>query len=646
MTSGKERLSSEKGDTWPKNLRYNYERYGDNRKAMRYKHYGIWQPCTWKDYYLNVKYLALGLLSLGFESGDKVLIIGDNAPQWYYAELAAQANHGVSVGGYSDLIAREIKTIAERSEVRFAVVEDQEQVDKLLQIKDRLPLLQRIIHWGYKGLSHYHDPLLMGFRQVLQLGEKYEKDHPGLFEHNVETGRAEDVCALVYTSGTTGTDPKAAVHTFETMRRGAECILHLDPWDEKDNVVPYRPPAWMTEQWCDIGCHLLSGSILNFAEEPETFQRDIQETKPSIVFYSARRWESQAAKVQARIHEAAALKKLAFSSLMPIGTKVADLRFQKKKPGWLLRILSALADILLFKPIRSSLGLSNVRICYSTEALISPEALRFYQALNLPLKSLYGTTEGGILTGAGNDDIHPETVGPVLQGAEVKITERGEIAYKHPGMFIGYYQDPEKTAEVLKDGWFYSGDSGFLREDGHLVFDDRALDLVILTEGEKLAPQWIESRLNFSPFIQESWVLAGPDRAYVSAIIVINYRVVSRWAGQRKIAFNTLAELSQKPEVYALVRQDIDRVNRTLSPGSRIRRYVHLHKEFDPDEGEMTRTRNLRRTVLKDHYRQLVEAIYGDLTEAPIEAGVKYRDGRIGTKKIILCIQRVEGVAA
>jgi long-chain acyl-CoA synthetase len=646
MTTGKERVSWEKGDTWPKNLRYNYEQVGDNGKAMRYKHYGIWQPCTWKDYYLNVKYLALGLLSLGFESGDKVLIVGDNAPQWYYAELAAQANHGVSVGGYSDLIPREIKTIAENSGARFAIVEDQEQVDKLFQIKDQLPLLRRIIHWGYKGLSHYNDPLLMGFRQVVQLGEQYEKDHPGLFEQNVESGQADDVCALVYTSGTTGADPKAAVHTFRTTRSCAESILNLNPWDEKDNVVPYRPPAWMTEQLCSIGCHLLSGCVLNFAEEPETLQRDIQETKPSIVFYNARRWESQAAKVQARMQGVDALKKLAFAWLMPIGTKMADLKFQKKKPGRLLRILYALADIILFGPIRSSLGLSNVRICYSTEALLSPEALRFYHALNLPLKSLYGTTEGGILTGAGEEDIHPETVGKVIRGAEVKITDRGEIAYKQPGIFIGYYKDPGKTAEVLKNGWFYSGDSGFIREDGHLVFIDRAQDLVALPEGEKLAPQWIESRLNFSPYIQESWVLAGPKKAYVSAIIVINYSNVSRWAGQRKIAFNTFAELSQKPEVYALVRQDIDRVNRTLSPGSKMKKYVHLHREFDPDEGEMTRTRNLRRTVLNEHYRQLVEAIYGDLTETPIEARIKYRDGRIGTKKIILTIQRVEGAAS
>jgi long-chain acyl-CoA synthetase len=646
MTSGKEGVSWEKGDTWPKVLQHNYETYGDTGTALRFKHYGIWQPCTWKDYYLNVKYLALGLLSLGFESGDKVLIVGDNAPQWIYAELAAQANHGVSVGGYADLMPREISTLAEHCEARFAIVEDQEQVDKFLQIKAELPALKKVIYWNPKGLAHYKDPLLMGFRQVLTLGETYEKDHPGLFEQKVESGRPDDVCALVYTSGTTGTAPKAAVHTFRTIRKGAESILTLDPWDEKDNVVPYRPPAWMTEQYGLIGCHLLSGCALNFAEDPQTLQRDIQETKPSIVFYSARRWESLAAKVQARMQGVDALKKLAFAWLMPLGTRRVDLTFQKKRPGRLLTILYALGDNILFGPIRSSLGLSNARICLSTEALLSPEALRFYHALNLPLKSLYGTTEGGLLTGARNEDIRPETAGPVLPGGEIKITDQGEIAYKQAGSFIGYYKDPEKTAAVVREGWFYSGDSGFIREDGHLMFVDRARDLVALPEGEKLAPQWVESRLNFSPYIQESWVLAGPNRTYVSAVIVINYNTVSQWAGQRKIAFNTFAELSQRPEVYALVRQDIDRVNRTLSPGSRIKKYCHLHREFDPDEGEMTRTRNLRRTVLEGHYRELIKAIYGDLKEAPIEARVKYQDGRTGTKKIVLTIQRVEGAAS
>lgn len=641
--TGMDRLYQEKGDTWPKVLKYNYEKYGDHHRAMRYKHYGIWQPFTWKDYYLSVKYLALGLLALGFEHGDKVVIIGDNAPEWYYAELAAQANHGVSVGLYSDLTPREIRYIVENSEAKFAVVEDQEQVDKFLQIKHELPLLKKIIYWNYKGLAHYDDPILIGYREVLQKGRTYEGEHPGLFERNVNTGQADDVCALVYTSGTTGVAPKGAVHTYRTMRTGAEYHLNLDPWYEKDNVVPYLPPAWMTEQWFGIGCHLLSASILNFAEGPETQQRDIKEIRPNIVSYGARLWEGQAAMVQARIHDAGVLKRFAFRLLMPIGYKMADVKYRKQKPSLILRMIYALADLSLFRPLKVSLGLSNARICYTTGAMLSPDAFRFYHALNLPLKSLYGTTEGGALTGAKNDDISLESVGPAHQGAEVRITGEGELIYRQPGIFLGYYKDREKTAEVLRDGWFYSGDCGFIREDGHIVFVDRVKDLIPLDSGDKLAPQFIESRLRFSPYIKDAWVVGGNLRPYASVIIVINYNTVGRWAGQRRVGYSTFAELSQKPEVHELVKQAIDTINSTLPAASRLRKYVNLHKEFDPDEGELTRNRKLRRTFLEERYRDLINAIYADKTEVPIEARIRYRDGRVGITKTILSIRSVGG---
>jgi long-chain acyl-CoA synthetase len=645
MITSMDQLYKGKGDTWPKVLKYSYEKYGDNHRAIRYKHYGIWQPCTWKDYYLSVKYLALGLLSLGFEPGDKVMIIGDNAPQWYYAELAAQANHGVSVGLYSDLTPMEVKYIAENSEARFAVVEDQEQVDKFLQIKNELPLLKKVIYWNYKGLAHYDDSMLMGYREVLQQGKKYEEEHPGLFEGNVDTGKADDVCALVYTSGTTCVAPKGAIHTYRTMRAGADYHLNLDPWYENDNVVPYLPPAWMTEQWFGIGCHLLSASILNFAEGPETQQRDTKEIQPNIVAYGARQWEGQAAMVQARIHGADALKRFAFRVLMPIGYKMADLRYRKEKPNFILRMLYALADLSFFRPLKASLGLSNARICYTTGAMLSPDAFQFYHALNLPLKSLYGTTEGGALTGAKNDDIRFETVGPAHKGTEVKITDKGELIYRQPGVFVGYYKDQGKTAEVLKDGWFYSGDCGFIREDGHIVFVDRVKDLIPLDGGNKLAPQFIESRLRFSPYIKDAWVLSGPNRSYASAIIIINYLNVGRWAGQRRVAYSTFAELSQRQEVQELVKQSIDRINSTLPPGSKIKKYVNLHKEFDPDEGELTRNRKLRRTLLEERYQGLIDAIYAGKTEVTIEARVRSQDGPTRTAKTILNIKSVEGAA-
>jgi long-chain acyl-CoA synthetase len=643
MTAEQEQLWGQKGDTWPKVLKWNYEKYGESRRAMRHKHYGIWQPYTWKDYYFNVKYLALGLLSLGFEPGDKLLIIGDNAPQWYYAELAAQANQGASVGLYSDLTPPEILSIASNSEARFAMAQDQEQVDKFLEIKDQLPLLKKIIYWSYKGLAHYDHGLLMGYQQALHLGEKYEEEHPGRFDQNVDSGRADDICALVYTSGTTGATPQGAVHSYRTVRAGADYHLRLDPWFENDNLVPYLPPAWMTEQWFGIGCHLLSASVLNFAEAPETQQRDARETGPSIVIRGARQWENQAATVQARMLRTDTIKRLTFRLLMPIGSEMADRRFQKKKPGLLLRLLHAFADAVLFKSLRTSLGLSNARICYSTGAMLSPDAFRFYHALNVPLKSLYGTTEGGALTGARNDDIRLETVGPAHEGTEVRITDTGEIIYRQAGVFLGYYNDSVKTAEVLKNGWFHSGDSGLIREDGHILFVDRLNDLVTLGCGDTLAPQFIESRLRFSPYIKDAWVFAGPGREYVSAIIIINYETVGRWAGQRRVSYSTFAELSQKPEAYGLVKRDIDRVNQDLPLGLRVKKYIHLHRELDPDEGELTRTRKLRRKFLEKRYQELIEAIYGDRSAVLIEARVRYRDGRMETVKTTLSIVAVEG---
>jgi long-chain acyl-CoA synthetase len=642
--AGRERVRSVKGDTWPKILKYNYEKFGEYRRAMRHKYYGVWQPFTWKDYYLNVKHLALGLLALGFESEDKVLIIGDNAPHWYYAELAAQADHGVSVGLFSDLLPLEIKTIAENCEARFAVVEGQEQVDKLLQIKDALPLLKKVIFWNYKGLDRYADDILLGYRQALELGETYETEHPGCFEQNVETGQADDVCAIIYTAGATEIAPKGAVHTYQTLRAGADDLLQLDPWFENDNVVPYLPPVWINEQWIGIGCHLLAGAVLNFTEAPETQQRDSRETGPSVVSYGARVWESQAALVHARVLGADAPKRFAFRLLMPIGEKMAALKYRRQKPGVLLKILYFFADLILFGPIKRSLGLSNARICYTTGAILSPDAFRFYHALNLPLKSLYGSTEGGALTGAKNDEIHFETVGPAHRHAQISITADGELICRHSGVFVGYYNDPEKTGEVLKDGWFYSGDMGFIRQDGHVVFVDRIQDLVKLENGETLAPQSIESRLRFNPYIKDAWVTAGPQGAYVSAVVIIDYDNVSRWAGQRAVAYTSFAELSQAPEVYELVRQAIDRVNRTLPAGSRVKKYVNLNKEFDPDEGELTRNRKLRRAFLEKRYRELVDAVYGDQAAAPIEAQPGHRDERRLAQKIIVDIASVEGV--
>jgi long-chain acyl-CoA synthetase len=347
--------------------------------------------------------------------------------------------------------------------------------------------------------------------------------------------------------------------------------------------------------------------------------------------------------VQARIFGADAIKRFAFRLFMPIGEKMAELKYNKQKPSLFMKILNFLADIALFQPIRGSLGLSNARICYTTGAILSPDAFRFYHALNLPLKSLYGSTEGGALTGARNDDINLETVGLAHEGTEVKITDNGELIYRQPGVFVGYYKDPDKTAAVVKDGWFHSGDCGFIREDGHVVFVDRIQNLVKLENGKILAPQNLESRLRFSPYIKDAWVLADPKGAYVSAIIIVNYDNVSRWAGERKVVFTTFAELSQAPEVYELLSKEIESVNHMLPAGSSVKKFVNLHKEFDPDEGELTRNRKLRRTLLEERYHELIDAIHSNKTALSIETQVGYRDGRTGTQKTTIHIESFGG---
>jgi long-chain acyl-CoA synthetase len=634
---------NEKGDTWPKVLKYNSEKYGDTRRAMRHKHHGIWQPYTWKGYYLSVKALALGLMSLGLKAGDKVLIVGDNAPQWYYADLAIQADHGVPVGAYSDLTPKEIHYLAENSEATLAIVQDQEQVDKLLQVKDSLPLLKKILFWSYKGLAHYKDPTLMGFREVLEHGDTYQQEHPGLFERNVESGKADDVCAIVYTSGTTGEQPKGAVHTFKTLRTGAEYHLRLDPWYPNDNVVPYLPPVWINEQWLALGCHLLSACTLNFAEGPETQERDAREVGPSIVFRGARLWESQAATVQARIASADPIKRMAFRLLMPVGNQMAETGYKKQRPRLFTRLSYALAGTMLFNPIRESLGLHKARICYTSGTMLSEGAFKFYHALNLPLKNLYGSTEGGALSGAKNDDIRVETVGPAHEGTEVRVTQDGEIVYRQPGTFVGYYKDPNKTSEVFREGWFHTGDCGFISDDGHLVLLGRMGSLVRLANGETLNPQSIESRLRFSPYIKDAWVLAGPEGLYASAVIIIDYNAVGKWAGEKRVPYSNFAELAQRPETYELVKQDILRVNTILSPGSRVRKYVILHREFDPDDGELTRNRRLRRGFLLKRYSELIEAIYRDRTEVALEVRGGHSEAGTGTITTTLRIEPLEG---
>ena len=628
-------------DTWPKVLEYNYRKFGNRHKAMRYKHYGIWQSYTWQDYFINVKYLALGLLSLGFKPGDRLLIVGDNTPEWYFAELAAQSIQGISVGLYSDLCADEIKYLANDSGAAFALVEDQEQADKLIQVLMDMPLLKKIIYWRYKGLSSQKDSILLGYQNVIKLGHEYEKLHPDIFEKSISSGKAEDICAIIYTSGTTGNVPKGTLHSYKSIRGSSEYYVKLDHIQHQDSLVSHLPPAWITEQWLAFGCHLLSACTINFPESTETQQQDIREIGPTIVLYNSRLWERQAGKVQAKIQGVGGLKKLIYRWFMPVGRKLADFKTRKQKSGWYWRTLYIPANLLLFRPMRDSLGLPHARICYTSGSILCAEAFRFYHALNVPLKNLYGSTEAGALTGTANENIDPMTTGPLNPGAEVKITDSGEIITRSTSQFLGYYKKPAATAEVIKDGWIYTGDSGYLTKAGDLVFLDRIKDIVKLTSGETLIPQGIESKLKYSPFIKDAWVLAGPDRSYASAVIIIDAENAGRWADKMKVCYTTFGDLSQKPEIYGLIGQEIARINKELAEGCRIKKYVNLHKELDPDESELTRNRKLRKPFLEERYSDLIKTIYSEKDSIDVEVQVKYQDGRIGKTRTAIRIQPI-----
>jgi long-chain acyl-CoA synthetase len=609
----------DKNDTWPKLLAHNYHIYGDRYKAMRYKHYGIWQSYSWNDYYLEVKYLALGLSSLGFNPHDKLLIVGDNAPEWYCAELAAQANHGVAVGAYADLSTDELCHVAIDSQSALAVVEDQEQVDKLLEARKNLPGLKKIVYWNYKGLTQYKDPILIGYREVLDLGKKADSQQPDLFEKNVEAGKADDICAFVYTAGTTGSQPKAAIHSFSTLRAGADYYLSLNTWRTNDDYVPYLTPAWIHGQWTAIGCHLISACTLDFAEKPETQQRDAKEIEPTIALFNARVWESLAAEMQARIQGVSSLKRLAFKVFMPYSRMWANYKLNSGTAGGADRTMYAFSDFLLLRRIRKSLGLSRARLCYSTDGLLSTEALSFFHGLSIPLNIIYATTEGGVAAGSRPNLVKSDVIGPPFNGTELKITQEGEIAYRQAGVFLGYFQNPDETAKALKDGWFFTHDKGAIDKNGNLTVYDCAESMVCLSSGDVLSPQQIECRLRFSPNIRDAWVFASPDNKWTSAAIVINFNNVGRWAGQKRLSFNSFAELSRLSDVQELIKQDIEQVNKTLPKSLRIMRFVNLDREFDPDQGEVTRTRKLRRKRLSECNKPILDAIFADNDQSPKE---------------------------
>ncbi len=632
-------------DTLPKHFLAQVKKYGDRKVAMRQKDLGIWKSYTWQDSYEHVRDFCLGLVKLGLKRGDKVCIVGDNDPQYYWALLAIQAAGGVAVGGFTDARPEELQYVAGFADCTLVLAKDQEQCDKFLEIKDQLPLVRQLIYWEDKGLWNYTDPWLMSFEDVEALGRQHLQSNPHLFEELVAQGSADDLAIFCYTSGTTGL-PKAAMLSHGNLLFSYHAYDSIEERYDTDNYVSFLPLAWISEHVLGVTTHVVDGLIINFTEAPETVQNDIREIAPQSLFYASRIWEGLVGYVQARINDSTPINRWLYRKFLPIGYKVGELKFNNQPIPLGLRLLYALGQFAVFAPLRDKLGLTRVRSAYTAGGTLSPDVLRFFRALGVNLKQIYGSTEvSGGATAHRNDDVKFETVGKPLPGVELKISDEGEILIKGGGIFQGYYKNPEATAKAVVDGWFHTGDAGYIDEDGHLICLGRMKELIELAGGEKYPPYFIEGSLKFSPYIREVMTVGGKQRPFVSALIAIDFDNVGRWAEKHGIAYTTYVDLSQKPEVYNLIRQDVERVNKTLPPAARVKRFVNMHKEFDPDEAELTRTRKLRRGYLEEKYHDMIDAIYRGEEHVVVRATIRYQDGREGVLETPVTIQTVEDFA-
>ncbi|OGO22955.1 MAG: AMP-binding protein [Chloroflexi bacterium RBG_16_50_9] len=618
----------ESSDTLPKIIRSNRQKW-HSRTAMCMKKFGIWQRYTWNDYYENIKYLSLGLISLGLERGDVVCLIGDNEPEWFWGEFAVQAAGGIATGIFVDSIPSEVKYIAEHSDAKFAIVNDQEQADKFLSIKNELPLLKKVIYWDPKGLRNYDDPILISFDEVIKLGKEYDRANPQQFEENIIKGKGDDVAFLYYTSGTTGL-PKGAILTHQALITTAQGFVRRYPLSDDDDLISNFPAAWVGDSFFATVPHLLTGARLNFPEEPETIAEDTREVGPNFVIYGPRQWESLVSEIQVKMMDANPLKRFCYNLLLPVGHKIADFKFRGKTPNIFWKVLHGIAYLALFRPLKDRLGLSKVRFGVTGSSVLSLDTFRLIHAIGIELRQCYASTEAGFISSHGKGEIKFESIGRPALGTEVRITDTGELLVGSDCMFQGYHKDPQKTAITLVDGWCHTGDAVNIDEEGHLIFMDRLEHLGELRSGVKYAPQYIEGRLRFSPYIKDAMVIGGKDREFVSAIINMNFSMVGKWAERNRIPFTTFVDLSQKKEIADLVQRDLRRVNSYLPEPARVRRFVLMHKEFDPDEAELTRTRKLRREFMENRYKDLIKAIYQDGKEVQVEAPITYRDGRKG----------------
>jgi long-chain acyl-CoA synthetase len=636
-------------DTFPKLVRDNARRIG-GKVAIREKDFGIWQSYTWSRYFDEARLIAQGLAALGFARGDRVAIVGDNRPALYWAIMAAQALGGVPVPIYQDSVEKEMEYIVDHAEARFAVVEDQEQVDKLLSLRARCPRLTHIVYDDPRGMRAYSEPGLVSMAELRELGRKFEVGHPAHFDAEVARGAADDVAIICYTSGTTGV-PKGAMLSHRNLIVTARNAAEFDGLREDEEVLSYLPMAWVGDHVFSYAQAITCGFRINCPESAATVLSDLKEIAPTYFFGPPRIWESLLTSVMVRVEDAARPKRAMVQFFLRLAQDIERKRLAGQAVPLGQRLLYPLGNLLVYGPLKDNLGLSGVRRAYTAGEAIGPEIFLFFRGLGVNVKQLYGMTEASVFVTMQRDgDVRLDTVGTPLTDVEIRISETGEVLFRSPGVFRGYAKNPEATSQTLADGWIRSGDAGFLDHDGHLKIIDRARDVSRLADGTMFAPKFLENKLKFSPYVREA-VCIGQDRPCVTALVNIDLVAVGSWAERRNIAYTSYADLARRPEVYDLIRGEIARVNRSLAEdevlrGAQIRRFLVLHKELDPDDEEITRTRKIRRGYIAQKYAPLIEALYAGRDHVSVEAQVTYEDGRTGTMRADVMIRDVDDAPA
>jgi long-chain acyl-CoA synthetase len=607
-------------DTFPKLLRLNAREHG-HETALREKDFGLWRSFTWNDYQTRVRDFALGMLALGIGRGDVIGIIGDNRPDWVSAEVASHAIGALSLGLYRDVMNEEAAYLLRYGEAKLVFAEDEEQVDKLLALADRVPQLKHIVYSDPRGMRKYDDPRLIEADKLAAMGCERAAREPDLYDRLVEATKGEDVAILCTTSGTTA-HPKLAMLAGGRMLQHCASYLAFDPKGPDDEYVSVLPLPWIMEQVYVLGKGLLCRMKINFVERPDTMMNDFREIAPTFVLFAPRVWESIAAEVRAKVMDSSPFKQRLYELGMRTG--LAALAQGKQ---------SLAAEMMLFRALRDRLGFTRLRSAATGGAALGPDTFKFFRAMGVPLRTLYGQTELlGAYTLHRSGAVDPDTTGVAMaDDIEIRIENPdihgvGEIVVRHPNMFLGFYKNPEASTADIKEGWLHSGDAGYFNDDQQLVVIDRIKDLAETSRGERFSPQYIENKLKFSPYVAEAVVL-GAGRDALAAMICIRYSIISKWAEKNRISFTTYTDLASRPEVYALLRKEVEAINATLPVAQRISRFLLLYKELDADDGELTRTRKVRRGVINEKYADIIEAIYTGQNNIPVDTVIRFQDG-------------------